>query len=276
MPEPSAELIENSYRQADGVTGGYGSELWLVKNLQATNGTRYALSVTGLPRVGDPHSIIPTLAVRERAIENIIDQNTVLVRVDYRPVSFDLGTLLSTTTENAKPLRLQLLWERANTPGSTGYILRGGEQKKETQFDFVITPTTRKFTVRAGGDINDVMSRIIRNKDCYYTSAEIPVGQLDPPYLFIDGQVKQLKNGQVIAEYTFWTHYGLRGPASDGSFPVGTWPNQAFSIPKILPGAMIYTSETMALAAGEGTIASPYSIKTMPQMYPKGSELTGL
>lgn len=268
----SAELIENSYRFADGVTGGYASELWLVKGVD--NRKALGEQSISLPRIGNPHPIATSLVVRERVIENIIDPSTTLVRVDYRPASFDIGTMLSTTAEFAKPIRLQLLWHRDNTPGSTGYILRGG--KDQEQFDFVITPTNRKFTVRAGGDINDVMSRIIRNKDRYYTSMEIPVGQSDPPYLFVDGQVRQLKNGQVIADYTFWTHNGLRGPAFDGSFPVGTFPGQVFAIPYVPPMATIYTTENMALAAGRGDIASPYVIKTLLELYPRGSELTGL
>lgn len=268
----SAELIENSYRFADGVTGGYASELWLVKGVD----NRKALDdqAVGLPKVGNPHPIATSLVVRERVIENIIDPSTTMVRVDYRPASFDIGTLMSTTAEFATPMRLKLVWNRDDKPGSTGYILRGG--KGEEQFDVVITPTNRKFTVCAGGDINDVMSRIIRNKDRYYTSMEIPVGISDPPYLFVDGQVRQLKNGQVIADYTFWTHNGLRGPASDGSFPVGTFPGQVFAIPYVPPMGTIYTTEDRALAAGRGEIGSPYVVKTLMDLYARGSELTGL
>lgn len=268
----SAELLENSYRFADGITGGYASELWLVKGVD--NRRALGSEAVGLPKVNDPHPVTTSLIVRERVIENIIDPSTTLVRVDYRPVTFDVGTIYATSAEMAPPIRLQLLWETDNIPGSKGYILRGG--KKESQFDFVITPTTRKFTVRAGGDLNDVMSRIIRNKDCYYTSREIPVGSNDPPFLFVDGAAKQLKNGQVIAEYTFWTHYGLRGPASDGSYPLGTYPNQAFAIPFVPPGSTIYTTANMAKETGAGTRSSPYEVRTMQQTHRLGTELTGL
>lgn len=263
---PSAERIENSYRFADGVTGGYASESWLVKGVDNTR----ALSgeVTQLPKVNDPHPLAPGLIVRERIIETIIDKQTTLVRVDYRPASFDIGTLYSTSSEFAKEVRLRLLWTEDNIAGSRGLTLRGG--KDEPQFDFVLFPTTRKFTVRAGGDINDVMNRIIRNKNHYYTSLEIPIGPNDPPYLFVDGNVRQLKNGQVIAEYTFWTHYGLRGPAANGSFPLGTYPNQAFAIPFVPPMASIYTTKDMVESG------FPYLVKSVQELYPRGKELTGL
>lgn len=268
---PSAERIENTFRFADGITGGYASEVWLVKgvdNFKALSG-----SVPDLPKINDPHPISSALTVRERIIESIIDPSTTLVRIDYRPTSFDIGTIYATSVEFAKEIRLRLLWTKDNTAGSNGLVLRGGIG--EPQYDFVIAPTIRKFTVRAGGDINDVVSRIVRNKNCYYTSREIPIGQNDPPHLFIDGQARQLKNGQVIAEYSFMTHYGIRGPAQNGSFPLGTYKNQAFAIPFIQPMATIYTSLNMAqdaLQSGE----SPYEIKQAREIYTLGQELTGL
>jgi hypothetical protein len=268
---PSTERIENSYRYADGVNGGYASELWLVKGVDSM----MAISdqAVGLPKIYDPHPINNNLIVRERVIETIVDPQTTIVRIEYRQATFDIGTMYATSVEFSKEIRLKLLWTKEDTAGSNGLVLRGGSE--EPQFDFVIYPTIRKFTVRAGGDINDVVSRIVRNKNCYYTSREIPIGQNDPPHLFIDGQARQLKNGQVIADYSFLTNYGIRGPAQNGSFPLGTYKDQAFAIPFISPMATIYTSLRMAQdALRNGT--SPYEIKQAREIYPLGQELTGL
>jgi hypothetical protein len=45
----------------------------------------------GLPKVYDPHPINTNLQVRERIIETIIDPEPLIVRIDYRQTTFDIG-----------------------------------------------------------------------------------------------------------------------------------------------------------------------------------------
>lgn len=261
MP-PNAELIENSYRQADGVTGGYANELWLVTGQEPIY---RALEVTGLPRVGDPHSVVSTLVVRERTLENIIDKTTAMVRVDYRPASFDIGNIYSTSERHDDPLRLKLVWVRDNvydrnrTVIIEGIRLMGGPG--ESEYDVLIERATRVYTVNAGGDIDAVTRAIIGNKGRLYTFGTFPL------YIFIlaNGQARKLKNGQVIADYTF------QALAGSAAIPLGTYPDQMYAIPECPINSIIFTSKSRA-ESGENV----YTIKNINTLYRVGGALPGL
>ena len=221
----STERIETSYRYADGVTGGHASELWLVKgvdSMMAIGGQS-----VGLPKVGDPHPINPSLLVRERTIETIIDPQTTTVRVDYRQASFDLGMIYSTSQSFDEPTRLHLIYLRDDTPGVNGII----GPMKGAGWDVLLYTSTRKYTVNAGGSVDAAMTAIIDNRGRWYELG----AWIDVPFILIDGQVRQLKNGQVIAEYSFQTHRGF--PA----IPLDSYPNQAAAVPACPPAGMVST-----------------------------------
>lgn len=261
---PRAELIENSYRQADGVTGGYVSELWLITGQDPVYRS-LTDDIPFLPRVGDPHSVVSNLTVRERVIENIIDKSTAIVRVDYRPISFDVGTTYSTSERHDQPLRLKLIWiyddalDRDGTFIVRGVKLVGGPDDPE--YDVLVETATRVVVVNAGGDIDAVTKSIIKNKGKLYRFGAFS----EYIFIFINGQARKLKNGQVVAEYTFQALVGNSG------VPLGTYPDQIYAVPPCPPNSMIFTSKNAAINGN-----NVYTIKPITSFRVNGSPLVGL
>jgi hypothetical protein len=249
----TTERIEASYRYADGVTGGYAQELWLVKGVDSLQ----AISdfAVGLPRVGEPHSVNSLLRVRERIIETIVDPQTTIVRIDYRQASFDIGTIYSTSESFSEPEPLHLIWILEEATDSEAYtLMKGG------QWDVFIYPTIRRYTVNAGGDLDAVMAAIINNKNKRYLFSFFGT-----PFTLINGQVRKLKNGQVIADYFFKTHNGF------ASIPLGTFPNMYSAVPACPPGGMVFTSKAQVQSGG-----GAYTIKTANELYQVGTALPGM
>ena len=248
----TTERIETSYRYADGVTGGYASELWLVKGVDSM----MAISdlAVGLPKVYDPHPVNPALQVRERIIETIIDPQTTIVRIDYRQSTFDIGTIYATSQVLDEPTRLHLIYTRDNIAGSNGLTLRKGGV-----WDVLLYTSTRKYTVNAGGSLDAVMMAIINNRGRWYELG----AWIDVPFILIDGQARQLKNGQVVAEYSFQTHRGF------AAIPLDTYPDQAVAVPACPPAGMISTY----LKDGS---EPQYVVRTLRQRALMGTALPGM
>ena len=249
----TTERIETSYRYADGVTGGYASELWLVKGVDSMMAISDA--AVGLPKVYDPHPVNPALQVRERIIETIIDPQTTIVRIDYRQSTFDIGTIYATSQVLDEPTRLHLIYLRDNTPGVEGIV----GPKKGDGWDVLLYTSTRKYTVNAGGSLDAVMTAIINNRGRWYELG----AWIDVPFILIDGQARQLKNGQVIAEYSFQTHRGFE------SIPLGRYRDQAVAVPACPAGGMVLTYL-------DSNNEPQYIVQTLRQRALKGTALPGM
>jgi len=249
----TTERIEASYRYADGVTGGYAQELWLVKGVDSLQAI--SDSAVGLPRIGDSHPVNSLLKARERIIETIVDPQTTIVRIDYRQASFDIGNIYSTSESFGEPEPLHLIWIKDETADSRAYtLMKGG------QWDVFIYPTIRRYTVNAGGDLDAVMAAIINNKNKRYLFSFFGT-----PFRLVNGEVKKLKNGQVIADYFFKTHNGF------ASIPQGAFPNMYSSVPACPPGGMVFTSKAQVQSGG-----SAYTVKTATDLYQAGTSLPGM
>lgn len=259
MASPTATRIENGYRHAIGTTGGYATEIWEVKGIDpmVANGDQGVAA--GLPNYNQSHPVDSNLVVRERIIEQVIDNLTTWVRVDYRPASFDIGTIYGSVSRTVEPLNLRLIWTRVTLPGNEGWILRGG--KGDEQSVVKLWQTAREMTVYAGGDQDFVDYCIEINKGKLYKLGSNPYDRL---YVLSDGSSRRQRDGRVIATYTFLTHQGF------SAIPTGTYPNQTVAIPACPPCGMVFTYI-------ENPLSLPsFSVKTAQQLYASGKDLPGL
>ena len=213
----------------------------------------------GLPNYNQPHPTDSRLTARERVIEQIIDTQVTWVRVDYRPASFDIGTIYGSVSRTVEPLDLRLIWTRVTLTGNQGWVLRGG--KGDEQSVIKVWQTARQMTVYAGGDQDFVDYAIESNKGAWYKLGSSPYDRL---YILSDGSTRKGRDGRVIAEYTFLTHQGF------DAIPAGTYQNQSVSIPECPPAGMVFTYLNSPLAE------PIFTVKTAQQLYKQGKGLPGL
>lgn len=259
MASPTATRIETGYRHALGTTGGYATEIWEVKGIDPMLANGDLAVAAGLPNRGQPHPTDSSLIVRERIIEQVIDTQVTWVRVDYRPASFDIGTLYGSVSRTVEALKLRLIWTRVTLTGNQGWILRGG--KGDEQSVVPLWQTARQMTVYAGGDQDYVDYAIEVNKGAWYKLGSSPYDRL---YILSDGSTRKSRDGRVVAEYTFLTHQGF------DAIPANTYPNQTVSIPACPPAGMVFTYLDNPLAP------PTFTVKTAQQLYKQGKALPGL
>lgn len=253
-----AERLEHSYRYCDGVTGGYASEIWEVRGVDPMLATGDDAISAGLPKRLQEHPTNPFLTVRERTVVLVIDRLKCWVQVDYRPVSFDVGTMYGSVSKSLEPLSLRLIWSRIQSPGNEGWVLRGGVGDEQSTIK--VWRSLRRYTVYAGGDQNMVDDAIEKNKGKAYRFGSVPY---DRPYILFDGETRRNKDGRVFADYTFLTTGGFE------AIPAGTYQGQDLSIPKIRPLDMIYTRQ-------EGHNDPEFLVKEAIHIYLIGNDLPGL
>lgn len=262
MASPIVTKLEQNYRYATGATGGYASELYEVKNLDPLQALEDPATAAGLPKDYQPHPLNPNLQVRERVIELVIDNQTSIVRVDYRPASFDVGVIQS-ISEATEVRNLKLIWSvnAITSPeggsASNGWLLRGGQGDESMAVKLYVTK--RQYSVLAGGDVDIVSNAIIGNKGRWYKIGSYPNERI---FVFVDGKLRRLKDGRVYAEYVFETHDGFQ------SIPAGTYPNQVLAVPECPKAGMVFTQLTFESGP-------QYTVKTVLQLYKPGLPLPG-
>jgi len=259
MGSPTATRIETGYRHAIGTTGGYATEIWEVKGVDPMFAHGSQGVAAGLPNYNQPHPADANLIVRERTVEQVIDTQVTWVRVDYRPASFDIGTVYGSTTRVVEPLKLRLIWTRVTLPGNEGWVLRGG--KGDEQSVIQLWQTSRQTTVYAGGDQDFVDYCIEINKGKLYKLGSNPYDRL---YVLSNGATRKSRDGRVVAEYTFLTHQGFE------AIPSGTYPGQSVAIPACPPAGMVFTYIDNPLSL------PTFTVKTAQQLYKFGKDLPGL
>lgn len=264
MASPIVTKLEQNYRYATGATGGYASELYEVKYVDPLQALEDQATTAGLPKDYAPHPLNPNLQVRERVIELVIDNQTTIVRVDYRPASFDVGVIqsISESTE-VRPLRLiwgsngQLTSPEGGDATSGGWVLRGGPGDENMVVK--LYTTVRRYSVLAGGSVDQVSNAIIGNKGRWYKIGSYPNERI---FVFVDGKLRRLKDGRVYAEYFFETHPGF------AAIPAGTYPGQIEDIPECPPAGMVFTRLNF-------NTGPEYAVKTVLQLYKPGLPLPG-
>lgn len=262
MASPIVTKLEQNYRYATGATGGYATELYEVKYVDPLQALEDQATAAGLPKDYQPHPLNPDLQVRERVIELVIDNQTTIVRVDYRPASFDIGVIQS-ISESTEVRNLKLIWTSNSITSpdggnaSTGWILRGGDYDRDMAVK--LFTTIRRYSVLAGGDVNQVSNAIIGNKGRWYKIGSYPNERI---FVFVDGKLRRLKDGRVYAEYMFETHNGF------DLIPAGTYPGQILDVPACPPAGMVFTDLTFSSGPR-------YTVKTVLQMYKPGLPLPG-
>lgn len=262
MASPIVTKLEQNYRYATGATGGYATELYEVKYVDPLQALEDQATTAGLPKDYDPHPLNPNLQVRERVIELVIDNQTTIVRVDYRPASFDVGVIQS-ISESTDVRQLKLIWtaNALTSPeggsASSGWILRGGYG--DEGMSIKLYTTVRRYSVLAGGSVDQVSNAIIGNKGRWYKIGSYPNERI---FVFVDGKLRRLKDGRVYAEYMFETHPGFE------AIPAGTYPGQLLDVPACPPSGMVFTNLTFSSGP-------QYNVKTVLQLYKQGLPLPG-
>lgn len=255
----TATRIEQGYRFADSAIGGYCSELWEVSGIDAFDAIGSDAVAAGLPDRFAPHPKNPALIVRERIIDQVIDNRTTFVRVEYRPASYDVGTVYGVQDNPSVAVPLRLIWTRDNTPGANGWKLRG-DPDREPALTVTLWKTYRTITTYTGGDIDSTTEAIVHNKGNAYILGSAPYDRL---YVLAGGYTRKMKDGRVVADYSFYTHNGFK------AIPAGTYQGQDVAIPELLPMASISTYQ-------EGTNTPTFSTKTILQITKMGMPLPGI
>lgn len=259
MASPTATRIETGYRHAIGTTGGYATEIWEVKGIDPMFAHGSQGVAAGLPNYNQPHPADANLIVRERTVEQVIDTQVTWVRVDYRPASFDIGTIYGSVSRTVEPLKLRLIWTRMTLPGNQGWLLRGGQGDEQSVVQ--LWQTAREMTVYAGGDQDFADYSIETNKGKLYKLGSSPYDRL---YVLSDGSTRKNRDGRVIAQYTFLTHQGFEAISAN------TYPYQTVTIPACPPCGMVFTYLDNPLAIPN------FTVKTAQQLYEFGKGLPGL